>query len=244
MWVTPHSMPQLTPHQPHIWCVPLQAEQEQLQQWWRLLSPDEQKKAERYRFEKNTRQYIQARGILRQLLGEYLDCSPDSIEFGYNTYDKPTLQPENKLKFNVSHSGEMALLAFNWEDEIGVDIEDSTREIEIDVVAKHFFSPNEVNTLMALPLSEQQITFFNCWTRKEAIIKALGTGLAFPLNQFEVSMKVGSPARLLATHWDPEEAANWYMASFTPAENYIGAFAVRASVIDLQLYQWSRREGN
>lgn len=236
-------MPQLILHQPHIWCVPLQAEQKQLQQWWRLLSPDEQKKAERYHFEKNTRQYIQTRGILRELLGEYLDSPPKSIEFGYNEYDKPTLKSKNKLKFNVSHSGEMALLAFNWEDEIGVDIEDSTREIEIDVVAKHFFSPNEVNTLLALPLSEQQPTFFNCWTRKEAIIKALGTGLAFPLNQFEVSMKVGSPARLLATHWDPEEAANWYMASFTPAENYIGAFAVRGLVSDLQLWQWNKRDG-
>jgi len=242
MWESPHSVPALVPHEPHIWCVPLLAKEQQLQAWWTLLSSDEQKKAERYRFEKNTRQYIQARGILRELLGEYLNCSPRRIEFDYNTYDKPTLKPQSKLKFNVSHSGQMALLAFNWGDEIGVDIEDSTREIEIDVVAKHFFSPNEVTTLTALPLSEQQTTFFNCWTRKEAIIKALGTGLAFPLNQFEVSMKIGSPARLLATHWDPEEAANWYMASFSPAENYIGAFAVRAKVKDLRLWQWSGKE--
>jgi phosphopantetheine--protein transferase-like protein len=150
--------------------------------------------------------------VLRDILGRYLGVPPSELGFRYSAYGKPALAAGFDgvgVRFNISHSHEMALLAVTCHREIGVDIEYLGREIRGEEIAEHFFSTHERASLRALPAAAKHEAFFNCWTRKEAYIKAHGEGLSLPLDQFDVSLAPGEPAALLATRSDPREALRW-----------------------------------
>jgi 4'-phosphopantetheinyl transferase len=167
------------------------------------------------------------KGILRTLLSKYLKIN--SICFKYNNQSKPFIENSINLKFNISHSHKTLTFAFTLENDIGVDIEYNKRSIEIPQIAKRFFSKNEATELLALKKNEWLPTFYNCWTRKEAFIKAKGGGLSIPLDQFEVSILSNENVELKVIQWDQNDVKNWKMEAFNCRGDYTGATIVNSS---------------
>lgn len=207
-----------------------------------VLSDDEQAKAAKFYFERDRRRYAAAHSILRILLGRYLDCDPLAIRLRTNSHGKPAIDTPRQvqtLTFNLSHSHELALFAFTCSREIGVDVEYMRSNIEYEQLAHHSFSPNEQQTLHDLLDGEKSQGFFNAWTRKEAYIKARGLGLYLPLHLFDVSLRPGEPATLLASREDAREATRWTMRALAPEAGYAGALCVEGGGWKLQCYQFT-----
>lgn len=226
MWSTPGVFPVLTLNQVHLWSINLNKIEETPEQLIATLSADELERAERYRFSKDRNTYITARAKLRRLIARYLKTDASSVHFLYNDQGKPYIDSDFPLQFNVSHSQDMILIGFTLEHLIGVDIEHDKRSIEIPQIARSFFSKSETWKLLALPEQQQQQAFYNCWTKKEAFIKAKGGGLSIPLDKFEVSLLPEEPARLKAIDWDQQDVASWNLMSFKIGEDYTGASIV------------------
>jgi 4'-phosphopantetheinyl transferase len=211
----------------HVWSARLKEFAGQTARLLRLLSPDERDRAERFHFTKDREHFIAARSLLRILLSRYLDSPPHQLSFNYNPYGKPALAGhDGSLRFNLSHSNGIALYAFTREREVGIDVEYIRRDVVEEAVAERFFSAQEVKSLRSLPAEVQPQAFFNCWTRKEAFIKAIGEGLSYPLDEFDVSLIPEEPAALLGTRNDPPEAARWSLSALPVDEGYAAALAV------------------
>jgi 4'-phosphopantetheinyl transferase len=196
----------------------------------RLLSVDERERAGRFAFERDRRRYIVARARLRQLLGERLGVAPECLRFVYQPQGKPALAScpgQRDLRFNVSHCGEVAAYAFAEGREVGVDIEEVRELPDADDIVMRFFSRRERGAYMRLPLRERPQGFFNCWTRKEAFIKALGSGLSCPLDSFDVSFAPGRPARILRVGRVAASRCGWTLRSFVPGPGLVGAVALQ-----------------
>jgi|SRR5579884_318017 len=196
---------------------------------WGLLCTGERERAERFRFDRDRRRFIVGRGLLRLLTACYLEEPPESIRFGYGEYDKPYLDGPGPF-FNLAHSGPVALLAFSSASEIGVDVELAGHDLSRERIAERFFSPAEVRALRGLPARAQARAFLNCWTRKEAFIKARGDGLSLPLDSFDVTLAPGQPPRLLRTAWSSEEPGRWHFEDLSdPDGQLIAAVASRST---------------
>jgi len=205
---------------------------------YQVLSPDEQARANRFHFDKDRRHFIVARACLRKLLGQYLGIKPAELRFAYGDYGKPHLALDQPaiMKFNLAHAGGLAVYAFTRLGEIGVDLERIKPEFGGDDIARRFFSPAEVDSFDRLPADARALAFFNCWTRKEAFIKAKGLGLSLPLDQFDVTLAPDQEASLLRTRWDEGEAARWSLRALEIGVGYVGAVALEAH--DWQLSCW------
>lgn len=204
-----------------------------------IISADERARVARLRFEQDRRKFIVARGLLRIILGSYLRVEPGCLRFHYGHRGKPFLAEEfnkGEIKFNLSHAHELALYAITRDREIGVDIEHLRPDLADDSVAAQFFSPREV---IALAADARKEAFFNCWTRKEAYLKARVEGLSFPLDQFDVSMAPGAPAALLRNDHDPRELSWWSLRQPPVHPGYVAALAVEGH--DWRLKCWHVR---
>ena len=240
-WCPPPEILTLDNNEVHVWRASLDLAASRIQSLKQTLSLDEREKVERFYFQKDRRRFVITRGLLRMILSLYLEIEPSQLRFDYDIYGKPALARESggaELCFNLSHSHGIALYAVTRNREIGVDIELVRAEVEIQQIAERFFSPQECATLCALPSNMQAEAFFACWTRKEAYIKARGEGLAFPLNQFDVSLAPGEPAALLSTKGDPQEASHWSLHELDPGPGYVAALAVERYGWCLQCWQW------
>jgi 4'-phosphopantetheinyl transferase len=212
------------------------------------LSEDERARSARFHFERDRVRFVVARGALRNILGHYLNVPPGSLRFGYGAHGKPSLLPEfvmgssglaaGKLEFNVSHSHTLALVAVAQGRALGVDIERLRADASERQLAERFFSAQEVSALCALPDAQQPRAFFDCWTRKEAYIKARGEGLSFPLAEFDVSLQPGMPATLLCVRGDALEAGRWSLRTLDVGPGYAAALAVEGSDWRLRDWQW------
>ncbi len=223
----------------HIWYVLLE---QPVSGFQRLLSEDERTRAERYHFEEDRRRFIVRRGILKTLLGGYLGIEPYQVEFCYGKNGKPGIPDifgKTKLQFNLSHSEGLVLYTFTRDYEIGVDIE-YVRDIPgMGRIAKRFFSARENSIFQSLPESQKKEAFFNCWTRKEAFIKAIGDGLSYPLDSFDVSLVPGEPARLIGIKGGFREASRWSLRDLQPAVGFTAALAVKGPIEQVYYQQWS-----
>ena len=171
--------PQLGQEQAHVWHVNLERVSADEQRWENLLSTDERERAARFRFPRDRRRYTATRALLRALLGGYLETEPESLNFRYTEHGKPALAGANEgsnLQFNVSHSDGVALFGLTLGRTIGVDVERVRHDFDVVTIAKRFFSATEQRTFAALPAAQHHRAFFDCWTRKEAYVKALGDG--------------------------------------------------------------------
>ena len=238
MWLNPPDNLILSEDEAHIWRADLDINESSQGSFQKLLSSDEKNRAKKFRFAKDSQNFIAARGILRLLVGKYLEINPAEISFQYGEFGKPCIQNDNALKFNISHSQNIALFAFTKKFNVGVDVEFVNPNIEVKDIATKFFSANEIMNLLALPEQEQTLGFFNCWTRKEAFIKAVGEGLSFPLDKFEVSLELGKPANLLATHWEPEAVSKWSMYAMSPADEFVASLVIEGLVEKVKFYNW------
>jgi 4'-phosphopantetheinyl transferase len=232
---------QLDINEVHVWKASLEAPHNDVNHFMRVLSADECDRARRFHFEKDRRHWIVAHGILRLLLGRYLDVEANELQFAINDYGKPALvQPSRKsrLHFNLSHSGEIALYAFAYDRQVGIDVEHMRGSLDYEEVATHYFSSYECSVLRALPDSLREKAFYTCWARKEAYIKARGTGLSQPLDEFDVSLTPSEPAALLADRHDPEAPGRWSLCTLAPGDRYAGALAVEGSGWQLTCWEW------
>jgi 4'-phosphopantetheinyl transferase len=193
-----------------------------------LLSADEQERADRFRVDRGTERYTVGRGVLRTLLGQYTGVPAQNLVFAYNEFGKPEI-PGADVCFNLSHSHGSALAALTRGRAVGIDIERIRERVVREQIAERFFSPSEARALAALPPDQQAQGFFNCWTRKEAWIKARGQGLSIPLDSFEVTLAPGEPARLVATRPDAQEAARWTLQALDCEPGFAAALAVSGS---------------
>jgi 4'-phosphopantetheinyl transferase len=174
-------------------------------------------------------------------LGYYLNVAPGLIRFSYGIHNKPALADgpgRGKLFFNLSHSHGMALYAFTNEREIGVDIEYIRDIPDMEQIVEHFFSARELTVFRALSESRKRESFFNCWTRKEALIKATGEGLSYPLDGFVVSMVPDEPARLISINGNTGVAARWSIRDIKPAAGYAAALAVPGRAGYVHCREW------
>src|SRR5262245_8950843 len=212
-----------------IWCEAADLLEHQLDDLSRTLSVDERARAERYAFRKDRDRFRARRGWLRSILARYVAVDPARLQFEYGVSGKPALgglSVATKLRFNLSHSGGLVVCAVTRGREIGVDVEQIQPAVARERVAEHFFSAREVATLRALPTAAQPEGFFNCWTRKEAYVKARGEGLALGLDRFDVSLVPGDAAVLLRTLDDADEASRWSLYAWSPMCGYVAALAL------------------
>ena len=218
--------PELLPGVVHLWQGSLQASTAAVEACYELLSAEEREKAARYRVERPRGDFILTRGTLRALLAKYLHTTPGDFSFHYTQYGKPLLDGDSDLRFNVSHTAGLALIAFVRNHEVGVDVEKVRAQTDVLNLAERFFSDHERRALRTLSGDELHAAFFRCWTRKEAYIKAKGEGLSLPLHQFDVSIEPRENHALLATRPDQTEAARWMLSDIAITPGYAAAVAV------------------
>jgi len=206
----------------------------------RCLSPDERGRAGRFRFDRDRRRYIAARGTLRCLLGSYAGLAPTQVQFRYGPHGKPAMAPPfDALRFNIAHAEGLALYAFAIGRDLGIDVERIRPDIAYGQLAERVFSRREIEELRAVPGHLQAAAFFTAWTRKEAYLKARGDGLVVPLDQFDVTLLPGEPAQLLATRPDPAEARRWTLTALDVGEDYQAALAVEGAGFRLMTWDWN-----
>lgn len=224
----------------HVWCAALDRTSSEVARCRSILSQDELAQASRFRFERHRRQFVVRHGLLRLILGRYLETEPETIRFDYSEFGKPALKPgvgDRELFFNLSDAAGLALYAFTMAREIGVDVERVRSDIEHEEIAERFFSLNERAALRAIPTEDRPQAFFTCWTRKEAFIKAHGEGLSLPLDQFDVSVGAGEPAKLLATRGSLEDARRWELRHLDPSPGFVAALAVEGRGWNLRCWK-------
>jgi 4'-phosphopantetheinyl transferase len=204
-----------------------------------FLSADELTRANRFHFVKDRSRFVVARGLLRNLLAAYLGVDCSDLRFSYGAQGKPFLVLDSpvQINFNVSHTHGRAVFAFTRGRDLGVDLEYVSDDFDDELIANRFFSRAEVVTLRTVPADLRKQAFFNCWTRKEAYIKARGEGLSMPLNQFDVSLRPNEPAALQNNYRDEREVSRWSMQAIPAPEGYVGALVVEGH--DWQLKSFS-----
>ena len=219
----------------HVWRVSLDQPDEKLDRFRRTLEPDELNRASRFHFDKHRRHFIVARGFLRSIVGRYLEMQPEALRFSYGPYGKPALASEHVLRFNLSHSHEVALLAVALDAELGVDVEHIRADFASEEIAQRFFSRAEVQVFNSLPKDEQVAAFFRCWTRKEAYIKAIGKGLSQALDGFDVTLAPDAAPALLRAEGD--DASRWLLTDLSAGAGYAAALAIEAPITTICCFQ-------
>ena len=237
-WSPPPIALDLQHHQVDIWRVFLDPRVDSAKLFESSLSADESQRAASFHFAADRDLFIAAHGCLRGILARYLHCEPRELSFSTGESGKPSLV-DKIIDFNLSHSGDYALIAIAHERRVGIDVECVRRDVEFENLADRYFSPKEVSELMAFPPEQRATAFFNCWTRKEAYIKAHGLGLSLPLNNFDVSLD--EPAILRTTRPDPSEAARWTLLSLDIDSDYAGALAVEGRGLEFRYWDWNFR---
>jgi 4'-phosphopantetheinyl transferase len=236
VWEPPPAQINLADADIHLWWADLEDFLSTLQGLWQTLSPDEQARAERFRFERDRQRFIICRGVLRTLLGRYLGCGPSQIGFTYGVFGKPALAAQPiALQFNLSHSGDRALYAVTAKHPIGVDLE-QCRPLDVPALARSFFSPQECEFLCSLPDSTQLTQFFHLWTCKEALLKTTGQGVS-ALKQVEFWLDSKGSVCLQARENSAEAIADWLIQPLVPAVDFIAAFTVKRQSWKLCCYQ-------
>jgi 4'-phosphopantetheinyl transferase len=240
MWDIAPALPVLHPGEVHVWRAETLAPPGLVTAYLNTLSQDERDRAARFHFAKGRENYVVARGILRALLGIYLDCAPASVKLTYTAHGKPGVDASRvtDLRFNLAHSGDLALFAFARGARIGIDVERCRSDFDGQRIADRFFTERESSALRAVRDSERVRAFTQQWTRKESFIKAHGEGLSFPLNAFAV-IEEGSGALRLKIGDAPESGANWHICDLDIGDDYAAAVAVELISPVVCTYRWS-----
>ena len=191
-----------------------------------VLSTDERRRAARFAFESDRSRFVMARATLRRLLATRVKAEPEQIEFTYGEQGKPALGgafADANIFFNVAHCDDFALYAFSNDGEIGIDVEAVRWFADADEIASRMFSPAENEAYGQLASHEKTVGFYNCWTRKEAFVKALGNGLSRSLDSFDVTLAPAEPAKILRVESTPGDECGWTIESFNPAPGFVAA---------------------
>jgi 4'-phosphopantetheinyl transferase len=228
--------PKLKSGEVHVWLSRL--DYENAEEFERIISADERARAERFRFDLHRNQFVVARGLLRVILGEYLQTNPSQLRFEYGKYGKPSIGGEfrSAIKFNVSHSDNLALYAVSADREIGVDIE-RIDPSSIEEMISQCLTSLETKRFQNLPENKRNLFFFDCWTRKEAYLKACGNGFLVSPNQIETSLSSELSMSFLTGGAEPRQTICSFQ-TLPPIPGHATALAVEGS--NPQLKFWRR----
>ena len=229
-WLDFTSIGKLSASCVHVWHLSLDHPGLKSDELWKFLSVDERSRADKYHFQWLRNRYIVRRGLLRIILGGYLFVQPATLQINYTVHGKPYLVTPNlirHLNFNMSYSEDCVLFAFTYATSIGVDVEKIRPIPEYPLIATRFFSSEEIRMLFSLEEKDRLPAFFSCWTRKEAILKARGSGLTLPLSLFTVSLTPDKPACILDMCDSVGTKSEWFLYPLTPRTSYTGALAVQ-----------------
>lgn len=235
-WISPTDDTFLIKNNLHIWKIVYPEINFKSNPISNVLHHDEIERANKFYFETDRKRFIVTRAFLKIIMAKILKISPNDIHFSFNKHGKPELEQNIPIHFNISHSGDIGLIAVSDQGPVGIDVERYRKTMTSGKVAKRFFSADEVDTFLSLPEYQRQEGFFNCWTRKEAFIKALGLGLAMPLSNFSVTLKPGIPAQLLSVTHNNEKASDWLLKDIHMENNYAAAYAIKAK--KFEEYYW------
>ena len=207
----------------HVYLVDLELFKNHFNNYQDVLSEEEIDKTNRFHFQKDKTMFATVRANLRFLLSHYLSSKPEDVKFILNDFGKPRLKSKNNLdiRFNVSHSKKLGLIAIGLGCEIGVDIEYINREFVTTDIAKNYFSHSESIELFKQNTDLQIRSFFNLWTRKESYIKAQGKGLSIPLDSFDISLSEDNPKILRID--DQTNVRDWNIYHLLSNDDYCAA---------------------
>lgn len=233
LWECPAQLPDLQNNDVHVWSVDLQVSDERRADLWHLLNAAERARVERLQFLEHRQRAIVSKGVLREILAHYLKNQPESIELTAGPHGKPQIA-SLECHFNLSHSHDIAVYAVSKAFLVGIDVEYLCKDIESLAIAERWFTESEYQAIVAAPADKQRYKFFNFWTCKEAVVKAIGKGLSLPLNQFTVEGINTSQLKLSGL----PEVGSCNLYWFKPAEHYTGALAVLGNVAAIYYGKW------
>jgi 4'-phosphopantetheinyl transferase len=219
----------------HVWAVRLDQEGVDLARAQDFISADEAERAERFMFDRDRRRYLVAHMALHGILKRYLPSAPATLRFEIGTNGKPRLPnalAASGVRFNLSHSNEMALLAVTHGREIGVDIEYVKEQFEFQEIAEKFFTAREVAAMRSVVPQLQRQAFFKCWTSKEAFLKAKGTGLSGKLDEVEISLAADQRVQINAA------VPGWSLTELAAMDGYETALVIEGEPLPVHCYQW------
>ena len=241
-WLIPQTWPELPVGAVHLWRLSLNVSEDRRDALHELLTADERHRSDRFVFVEHRQRFIACRGRLRQILAGYLERPPDSLLFRYTHRGKPYMDAAfaAHLDFNLSHAEDVALISVTRDGPVGVDLE-KIRPLTADLwaLADQHFTNSERTQLRALTPDRQLEAFFRGWTRKEALIKADGAGLAISLDQVEVGL--AEQCSDDPVHFPPEARPpyTWRLHSIDPAQGYVAALAAPLQIQSIQFYDWA-----
>jgi 4'-phosphopantetheinyl transferase len=232
----------LRPNEIHVWWAALTHYDDRLsRKFYRILSLEEKKRAACFRFRKDRESFIIRRGTLRHILGSYLSLKPNQLHFSCGKHGKLELAntvSQGGIHFNVSHTQGCALYAFSINREVGVDIE-YVRDIpEMKQIVQQFFSKSENAFFHTISASQRKEAFFSCWTRKEALIKAIGVGFHYSFDKLTVSMVSSEPTKLVEIRALEEERTQWSIQNLELTNRYKAAIAYKGQNCNLFNFGW------
>jgi len=213
----------------HLWAASLAQPPARVAALRRLLSTEERLRADRFRAARHGQRHVVAHGLLREILGAYRRRPPGGLEFALGAHGKPALvaaDDAEPLHFNLAHSGDHLLVGIARQP-LGVDLEVLRPDRHFLRLAGRFFAPAELHALRSVDEAARPEAFYNAWTRKEAYLKALGTGLSVPLATFEVALVPGERARMIRVHDPEDDPARWSVFDLRPGEDLVAALALR-----------------
>ena len=241
-WCSPPTNLTLARDELHIWRAQVDQPNVLLLKFSNILTRDETERAKQFQLQQARARFLTCRSILKNILKRYSNVEERYLRFDYGRYGKPYLS-NTDLRFNSSHSHNLALYAIGLDQEIGIDTEYIRPVLDRDEIVDRYFTASEKIMYGRLTPDAKGPAFFNGWTRKEAYLKATGVGLNQPLRTVEVSLEPGKPARLLRINGNSREAAAWSLYELSLGTDYAGALAVKGRY-RLRLWRWEQQGKN
>ena len=242
IWNHPPPTIDISTDELHIWHASLEQTTIGLRELEACLSGEESARADRFYSRKDRDAYVVSHGVLHCILSKYLGVDPSSVSFKHDHCGKPCVSPEinsMRLSFNMSHSGNFAVYGIKIDSLIGVDIEYMRPDVDIDSISEYAFTSAEREELGSLCTEERICGFYNCWTRKEALVKAIGRGISISLTDFDVTLSPGVLPRLLRVAGNIDSPENWRIFDINVKDSYAGAVAVIDPGNELKCFQWN-----
>lgn len=225
----------------HVWLTRVDWPEECKQALAEYLSPDERARAVRFHHRVDSDRHVISRALTRLLLGQLSGARPCNVPITYGEFGKPRIaegQNQHCLQFNISHSGHLILIGIAVDREIGVDVEQMHEHVEIDVIAGRLFSLEEQAGMSIAPPGEKREAFFRCWTRKEAFLKAQGSGLSLPLGRFDVSGAPGEPVIVRTIRPHRTVTRRWIVRDLEVGAGHKAAVAFEAPDCEVNAMEW------
>lgn len=237
-WSAPPATYVVSHGEVHVWRMNLEPSSEVEKAFRAVLSPDEISRADRFIRREHQLRFATGRGVLRYLLGSYCSLEPKEIRFSYNEFGKPFLtDATHDIHFNVSNSKAIGVVAVTPGRSIGVDIEQHRDRLELEKVARRYFSPYEVEALFSLDPTQQKTAFYRCWSSKEAFMKVCGKGLSLGLNRFDVEVSLALPPRVRNVPQELGGIDRWEMTSLPMGDTVAGVLALEGKIENVILYE-------